>query len=154
MEEIISKIIDRYPSGKRDLLIPLLQDIQDQTGHLSNDSLQEVSRHMKIPLNKIYGVASFYDQFRFSDKGKYHFRICRGTACHVFRSSTYLEELEKQLHVKAGQTSRDGRFSIEVVNCLGACSNAPVIAMNDTFYSAIPPLELTRLIHSLKEKAD
>ncbi len=154
MDEIIEKIIQGYPVGKRDLLIPLLQEIQTAAGHLSNDSLQEVSRHMKIPLNKIYGVATFYDQFRFKNKGKFHFRVCRGTACYIFRSSTFLTELEKLLHVKSGHTSKDGKYSLEVVNCLGACDSAPVMAINETFYIGITPAQLTKIVLSLKEKAD
>lgn len=154
MDEVIAKIIQGYPVGKRDLLIPLLQEIQAVAGHLSNDSLQEVSRHMKIPLNKIYGVATFYDQFRFKNKGTFHFRVCRGTACHVYRSSTFLLELEKLLHVKAGQTSKDGKYSLEIVNCLGACNSAPVMAINETYYTGITPANLPKIIVSLKEKAD
>lgn len=153
MDEIVDRIIQSHSQGKKDQLIPLLQEIQSAKGHLSNESLQEVSRRLEIPINKIYGVATFYDQFRFRDKGRFHFRVCCGTACHVFRSSTFLAELEKLLHIKAGETGKDGKFSLEVVACLGACNKAPVLAINDTFYSDITPSSLPKIILSLKEKA-
>jgi NADH-quinone oxidoreductase subunit E len=154
MESAVSAILQKYPSGRKDLLIPVLQEIQRTAGHLTNDTLIKVSSHLNIPINSIYGVATFYDQFRFTDKGRYHIRICRGTACHVYCSSNYLAELEKHLNVRAGNTSKDGKFSIELVNCLGACSNAPAIAVNDTYYTGVTPSLLTTLISSLKEKAE
>lgn len=150
MDDNIRKIINNCPPGKKDQLIPLLQDIQSAEGHLSPESIAEVSKHMNIPLNKVYGVATFYDQFRFRDRGKYHFRICSGTACHIYRSAGFLSELEKLLKVKSGQTSKDGRFSLEVVSCLGACNNAPVMAVNEKYYSAMPLSDLPVIISSLK----
>jgi len=132
MEEEVENIIRKYPAGKKDNLIPLLQEIQKKAGHLSDNAVHEVSRHMKIPLNKIYGVASFYDQFRFGNKGRFHIQICQGTACHIFRSTTFKSEIEKILQIKAGNTTKDGKFSFEVVYCLGACSNAPVMVINGT----------------------
>jgi NADH-quinone oxidoreductase E subunit len=151
MEETIEKILRKYPAGKKDSLIPLLQDIQRESGHLSDSSILEVSRYMNIPLNKIYGVASFYDQFRFGNKGRYHIQICHGTACHLYRSSTFQSEIEKILQVKAGQTTKDGKFSLEVVNCLGACGNAPVMVMNGTAYGNLTLNRLQKIISRIKD---
>jgi NADH-quinone oxidoreductase subunit E len=151
MEETIERILRKYPAGKKDSLIPLLQDIQREEGHLSDNSILEVSRYMNIPLNKIYGVATFYDQFRFGKRGRYHVQICHGTACYIYRSSTFQVEIEKILQVKAGQTTKDGKFSLEVVNCLGACSNAPVLFLNGTAHGNITIERLQKILSRIKE---
>jgi NADH-quinone oxidoreductase subunit E len=150
MEESIEKTLRKYPAGKKDSLIPLLQEIQRETGHLSDNSLLEVSRYMNIPLNKIYGVASFYDQFNFIKKGRHHILVCNGTSCHINHCITFRAEIEKILQVKAGQTTKDGRFSLEVVNCLGACSNAPVMVLNDKAYGNLTLERVQKLLSGLK----
>jgi len=131
----------------------MLQEIQEKRGFLTEEILSDISGHLNLPVNKIYGVAAFYDQFRFRSHGRNHIQLCNGTACHLFRSSTFLSELEKQLKVKAGNTSRDGKYSIEVVTCLGACEQSPVIKVNQTHYNRVTPEELGKIIQSLKDKA-
>jgi len=151
MEETIDRILRKYPAGKKDSLIPLLQEIQRESGHLSDSSIAEVSRYMNIPLNKIYGVASFYDQFRFGKQGRYHVQICHGTTCHIYRSSAFQAEIEKILQVKAGQTTKDGKFSLEVVNCLGACGNAPVMLLNGIAHGNLTTGRLQKILSRIKE---
>jgi NADH-quinone oxidoreductase E subunit len=153
MEETLEKILRKYPPGKKDILIPLLQEIQHEAGHLSENLIREVSRHMNIPLNKIYGVATFYDQFRFGKRGRYHVQLCRGTACHVYRSSTLQCEVEKILQVKAGQMTRDGKFSLEIVSCLGACANAPVITINGVAHGNLTGEHLNKILARLVSSA-
>ena len=92
---VTSEILDTYQEAGRDSLIPILQEIQDHEGWLSEASLTKVGKHLNLPVSKIYGVATFYNQFRFQPKGKYHIQICRGTACHVLGSSNVQTELEK-----------------------------------------------------------
>ena len=150
MEGSIEKILRKYTAGKKDSLIPLLQEIQREEGHLSDVSINEVSRYMNIPLNKIYGVATFYDQFRFGKKGRYHVQICQGTTCHFYRSLAFRKEIEKILQVRAGQTTKDGKFSLEVVNCLGACSKAPVLIINGTAYAGLTIDSLQKLLSGIK----
>ena len=118
-------------------MIPILQEIQEKDGYLSEDAINKVGHSLKMPTSKIFGVATFYNQFRFEPLGKYHIQVCRGTACHVLGSATVLEEIEKQLKVKAGQTTRDKLFSIEVVACIGACGLAPVISINGEFHAKV-----------------
>ena len=154
MKEILEKILARHPMNKKDSLLPILQEVQKANGYLTEDLLSEVGRYLGMPVNKVYGVAAFYDQFRFTPLGLYHIRICQGTACHLFGSSSFLGELEKQLKVKAGGISRDKRFSLEIVNCMGACESAPVLRVNDTFYPHLTLEELSRIIHNLKEKTE
>ena len=154
MNEILEKILDKYPVNRKDALLPLLQELQKEKGYLTEELLAEVGRYLNMPANKVFGVAAFYDQFRFRPLGIFHIQLCRGTSCHLYGSSTYLTELEKQLKEKAGGTSRDRRFSLEIVNCMGACESAPLLRVNDTFYPHVTPGELTRIIHILKEKTE
>ena len=150
----IKKILNKYPEATRDNLIPMLQDIQNNEGYLSKESIVEVGSYLNIPSSKIFGVATFYNQFRFQPNGKYHIQVCRGTACHVLGSATVLQELEKQLKVKAGETTRDGLFSIEVVACIGACGLAPVIAINGEFFAKVNTASIKEIIENFRNRED
>jgi NADH-quinone oxidoreductase subunit E len=141
---------EKYPGAERDALIPVLQDIQDTFGYLPKESIEAVSEKMKIPESKIFGVASFYNQFRFQPIGTYQILICRGTACHVKGSLKVLEALEKELKIKSGQTTKDGLFTLTVVACLGACGLAPVIAINGEFHAAMTPEKTLSLITEIR----
>jgi len=107
----VNQILNEYANCGSDSLIPILQKIQEEEGFLSRQAVIEVGKTLDIPASKIYGVATFYNQFRFEPLGKYHLQVCRGTACHVLGSATVLQELEKMLRIKAGQPTRDGLFS-------------------------------------------
>jgi NADH-quinone oxidoreductase subunit E len=150
--EKIDLILQEYKGAKRDSLIPMLQDIQEVEGFLSENSIVKVGNILNLPTSKIYGVATFYNQFRFQPNGKYHVQVCRGTACHVLGSSTVLKEIEKKLKIKAGQTPRDGLFSIEVVACIGACGLAPVISVNGQFFAKVTTDSLIGIIESFRNK--
>lgn len=152
--EAIKDIFTKYPEAGRDNLIPILQDIQNVDGFLSKESIVKVGSYLNMPSSKIFGVATFYNQFRFQPNGKYHIQVCRGTACHVLGSVTVLQEMEKQLKVKAGETTRDGLFSIEVVACIGACGLAPVISVNGEFYARVNAKSLAGIIETYKNKED
>lgn len=145
-------ILEAYPNSERDDLIPILQDIQTQNGWLSEDAIIETGKYLKLPVSKIYGVATFYNQFRFQPKGKYHIQVCRGTACHVLGSSTVLQEVEKILKIKADETTRDGLFSLEVVACIGACGLAPVISINGEFHARVTSSEIKEIIENYKQQ--
>ena len=148
----LKDIIKSYKGAGRESLIPLLQNIQESQGFLSRESVYLASEVLDLPSSKIYGVATFYNQFRFEPKGKYHIQVCRGTACHVLGSATVLEKLEKELKCKAGQTTRDGLFSIEVVACIGACGLAPVINVNGTFHAKVTGESITGIVKSYRSK--
>jgi NADH-quinone oxidoreductase subunit E len=152
MQKEINKILSGYPTSGREHLIPILQDIQEGIGYLAEEAVVKVGAHLGLPVSKIYSVATFYNQFRFEPTGKYHVQVCRGTACHVLGSSTVLKEIEKKLKIKAGQTTRDGLFSIEVVACIGACGLAPVISVNGQFFAKVTTDSLTEIIETFKNK--
>jgi NADH-quinone oxidoreductase E subunit len=141
-----SKIFEEYQPKDKSSLIPLLQDVQNIYGYLPEDALQEISDYVGIPLSRVYGVATFYNQFRLIPLGENVIRVCRGTACHVKNSSNILYALESTLNIKAGQTSRDKKFSIEVVNCIGACSIAPVITINDEYFGRLTVKEIPSIL--------
>lgn len=150
----LTEIFNDYTDSGRDSLIPILQDIQTQEGYLSKESIIEVGSHLNMPSSKIYGVATFYNQFKFQPNGKYHIQICRGTACHVLGSASVLQELEKQLKIKAGQTTRDQLFSLEIVACIGACGLAPVISVNGEFHANVDAGKLKNILENCKKMED
>ena len=143
-----SEVLNKLGEVGRDSLIPILQEIQDNEGWLSDKSLTEVGKYLNLPVSKIYGVATFYNQFRFQPKGKYHIQICRGTACHVLGSSNVQTELEKLLKIKSDETTKDGQFSLEVVACIGACGLAPVLSINGKFYAKVTSDSIKDIIES------
>ena len=146
MQATLDEILSRYKPGSRESLLPLLQDIQIEFGYLNEEAILKVGQHIKLPSSKVYGIATFYDQFRFVPKGKFHFKVCRGTSCHMHGSSGILREVERVLSIKEGQTTRDGRFSLEAVSCMGACGSAPVINVNGEFLTAITIPDIAKII--------
>lgn len=146
----LKAILEKNKNKKRDALIGLLQEIQEAEGYISKDAVLEVSRYLGIPSSKIYGVATFYNQFRFEPLGKYHFMVCRGTACHVKGSASCLKTAEDMLGIKAGHTTKDGLFSLETVACMGACGLAPVISVNGEFHAGVTPDKLRKIIEDIK----
>ncbi len=149
----IESILKKHPKAKRDALIPILQEVQQAVGFLSRDAVIQIGRHLGLPASKIYGVATFYNQFRFLATGKYHVQVCRGTACHVKGSASVLEAVKHHLNLKPGQTARDGVFSLEVVACIGACGLAPVISVNGEFYAGMTPDAVKTLLNTYRRKA-
>lgn len=154
MTKSIEAILEENPNADRDSLIPILQEVQDSEGFLSEKAIVKVGKHLKLPTSKIFGVATFYNQFRFEPKGKFHIQVCRGTACHVLGSATVLDELEKTLKIKADQTSGDGLFSIEVVACIGACGLAPVISVNGEFHAKVTSASIKEIVENYKNQID
>jgi len=150
--KILEAILQKFPNRHREDLIPLLHEIQDEMGYLSPEAIAVVSQYLTISANKIYGVATFYDNFRFEPVGRYHVRVCNGTACKVAGSSLLIQELQKQLKIVSGQTDQQGLFSLEVVSCLGACGLAPIIEINGTFYTGMNPARLQSVLHQLQAK--
>jgi len=152
MKQDLEPIFLKFPNRLREDLIPMLQMIQDKFGYLSKDIIREVGFYLDISVNKIYGVATFYDNFRFGPVGRYHIRLCHGTACHVAGASTLLQELEMQLRIGSGETDKDGLFSLEVVSCIGACGLAPLIEVNQEYFTNLSHENIKNLISQFREK--
>jgi NADH-quinone oxidoreductase subunit E len=149
----VEPILKEFPGVGRDSLIPILQTVQDRHGYLSREAMVQIGRHLRLPVSKIYGVATFYNQFRFQPQGRYHIQVCRGTACHVKGSARVLDAVTQVLKVQPGQTTRDGLFSLEVVACIGACGLAPVICVNGEFYANVTAEKLSKLIAGWRKEA-
>jgi NADH-quinone oxidoreductase E subunit len=139
-------IFKKYPAKDKSNLIALLQGVQEVYGYLPEGVLQEVADFVEMPLSRVYGVATFYNQFRLTPLGENVIRVCRGTACHVCNSANILFSLETALGIKAGQTSRDKKFTLETVACIGACSIAPVITVNDEYFGKITVKEIPNIV--------
>ncbi len=129
-------------------LIPLLQQAQERAGYLSAESLKEIAQTLHISENEVYGVASFYAQFRFNAPGRHSIKICLGTACHVRGGQKLLESLERELHIKPGETTEDGLFDLQRVACLGCCALAPVMQIDDQIYGRVTNTRLKRILES------
>ncbi len=151
--EVTERILRRHPDAGRDKLIPILQEVQEALGFLSRESVELIGNHLNLPASKIFGVATFYNQFRFEPMGKFHIQICRGTACHVKGSLPILNALVKELDVQPGKTTKDGLFSLEVLACIGACGLAPVIAVNGEFHARLESDQISGIIDSYRKKA-
>jgi NADH-quinone oxidoreductase subunit E len=152
MSTNLEQILQNYPRAQRDALIPILQAIQEQEGYLSREAITKVGEYLQLPASKIYGVATFYNQFRFQPVGKFHIMICRGTACHVKGSAKVLEAFKRELKIEPGQTTKDGLFSLEVVACLGACGQAPVIAVNGEFLAKVEPEKVRSILITYRKQ--
>lgn len=139
-------------SGRQEELIPLLQKVQRDEGFISDDSMQRIADFAGVPLSKVYGVATFYAQFRFSPKGKKHIMVCRGTACHVKGAKRVQEEIESQLGIKEGETSHDLEYSLENVACIGACSLAPCVMVNNDVEAKLSADKVRKVFTIKKEK--
>jgi NADH-quinone oxidoreductase E subunit len=148
----LDPLLERYPNASRDALIPMLQEVQHEFGYLSRDAVVRIGDHLNLPASKIYGVATFYNQFRFQPQGRNHVQVCRGTACHVKGSAAILEAIKRELKIEAGQTTRDGEFSLEVVACIGACGLAPVIAINGNFHAGVTTKSVAKILDSYRDK--
>lgn len=140
------KIFENYPSKDKSVLIPVLQDVQNIYGYLPEIALQDVSDFIGLPLSRVYGVATFYNQFRLTPLGENVIRVCRGTACHVSNSANILFNLETALNIKAGETTRDKKFTLETVACIGACSIAPVITVNEDYFGKVAVKEIPNIL--------
>jgi NADH-quinone oxidoreductase E subunit len=147
----ISEILNKY--SEKDDLMPALQEIQKEYGYLSEENLVILSKKINVPLTQISGVATFYNWFKLKPVGKYHIAICRGTACHVNNSEHLLKFLEKKLRINAGELTDDKIFSLECVNCIGACAKAPAMMINDTVYGELNEKKVEIILEELRTKA-
>ncbi|MEE4197953.1 MAG: NADH-quinone oxidoreductase subunit NuoE [Bacteroidales bacterium] len=150
----IEKILDQYPFVQRDNLIPILQEIQKNFGYISEEAIVRVGNYLKMPTSKIYGLATFYNQFRFIPKGNYHIKICNGTSCHVNANQLIVQEVEKILGIKSGENTRDNRFSLETTSCMGVCGRGPVMAINHKYFTELTVSKVRAIIKDYQQRED
>ncbi len=137
--------------GKSGALIPVLQDAQEIVGYLPVALLERIAQWLGVPGHEVFGVATFYAFFSMTPRGKNLIRVCLGTACHLKGGASMVEELSRRLELAPGQTSADRRFTLETVNCVGACALAPVVVINNQYYPKMTQSRLSGIIDQLLE---
>lgn len=130
-------------------LIPILQEVQSEYGYLSKENMIRISEYLEISPNEVYGVASFYQQFKFTKPGKHIISVCLGTACFVKGGQILAETVRTKLNIEPGETTEDGLFSFERVACLGCCALAPVVQIDGEVFGQVKPTKLLRLINRI-----
>ena len=141
----LDTILDEQKRNSEEL-IEVLQDIQEIYKYLPEEALRRVSQALEVPLIEVYRVANFYKAFTLQPRGKHLLTVCMGTACHVKGASRILESLERNLVIKAGETTKDKKFTLEAVRCLGCCGLAPVVTVNDDVYGSMTPEKMLKAL--------
>jgi NADH:ubiquinone oxidoreductase subunit E len=131
-------------------LIEVLQDVQDQFGYISAESMQTVAKALGVPLIEVYRVAHFYKAFSLQPEGEHVITVCTGTACHVRGSDLLIDQLKGELKIKPGETTADGQFTLKCVNCLGACALAPVVVKNSTYHNHMTPGAVRTMVATVR----
>ena len=147
----LAGILARYTKESRNL-IPVLQEVQQKLGYLPREAMEEIAGFLGIPAVDVWGVATFYNQFRFVPLGKYHARVCLGTACHLRGGRLIMEALEREMDLKVGETTPDGNFSLERVACIGCCMLAPVMVIGDKIYPRMTPFKVEEALVPYKQE--
>ncbi|UCD74164.1 MAG: NADH-quinone oxidoreductase subunit NuoE [Phycisphaerales bacterium] len=141
----LGAVLSRY-DGVRSDLIPILQDVQDELGYLPEEAVATIAEHLNLSKNDVFGVATFFTQFRFNAPGEHCIKVCQGTACHVRGSGLIVDELSRKLGVAPGQTTADRKFSLERVACYGSCALAPVVIIDDKVHGRMDMKKTEKLI--------
>ncbi len=153
VNEIVTEIRHDF-SGKRDEIIPMLQKVQNRLGYIPEIAMEAIARLTKSPAAAVYGVATFYEQFRFQPVGKHIVKVCRGTACHVKGAERILNEIEAGFRMKPGETSRDRQFTLETVACFGSCAIAPVVLVDGAVKGRMNPAKTSKVMNDVRENND
>ena len=150
MEEQVKKVFEDY-EGKSIELIPILQQVQSELSYLPDEAMKMVAKFTGVPESKVFAVATFYEQFRFTPMGKNKITICRGTACHVRGAQRITEEIERHLGIETGETTEDLEYTIETAACIGCCGLAPVFLINEDTYGKQTPAKTVKAIKEREE---
>jgi len=150
-DEKMEKILSKYAVDKSNL-IQILNEVQEAYGYIPKNAQFAISEYLQMPMAEIYGVITFYSRFTLKPKGKYNVAVCLGTACFVKGSEKVLDRLKEKLSIDVGETTSDGKFSIEATRCIGACGLAPVFTINDEVYGNATPELIDRIIDEYMEK--
>ncbi len=145
IQEQLDDILSRYTGAKSEL-IPILQEAQEQLRYLPAEAMQQISRFLRIPESAVFGVSTFYAQFKLVPSGRRIVRVCRGTACHVRGGARILREVERRLHIKPGKTTDDLEYTLETVACIGACALAPTMTIEKETYGQMTTKKVAEVI--------
>lgn len=145
---IVEQIVDRYDSDEG-MLIPMMQDLQAACGYLPAEALRSLSKCLDMPLSRVYAVATFYSSFRLAPQGAHEVTLCMGTVCYLKGAPDILEAICKEFQVEAGGTTADRLFSLQPVNCVGACALAPVMVVDGKYYDGVTPASAIEVLEGL-----
>ncbi len=148
----LDPIIEKY-RGKKGILIPVLHEVQNRVGYLPDDIQKHISRELKVPLSKITGVISFYSFFTTEPQGDHTLGICLGTACYVKGAEDLVDEVKDQLDISEGETSADGTFTLTVTRCVGTCSLAPVLMVDNKYYGNLTPADISGILEKYQDSS-
>ncbi len=150
-DKFLEELFNKYQPIK-DNLIQMLNEVQEHYGYVPMRTQMELSEFLKVPMAEIYGVVTFYSRFTLKPKGKYNIAVCLGTACYVKGSQKIMDRLKERLKIEAGETTKDGKFSIEETRCVGACGLAPVFTVNGEVYGKATVQKLDQVLEELNKK--
>ena len=148
----MEKLLDEFEPNQKDL-IHILHRIQAEFGYIPPEAISAVAKHLKITENQIYGVLTFYKAFSLKPRGKHLITICMGTACHVRGAPRILDEFKRGLGIEPGETTEDDQFTLETVNCVGACALGPIVISDGDYHGQMKTREVDKLIEQIKKKA-
>jgi NADH-quinone oxidoreductase subunit E len=149
IREQLGEILSHY-TGQRSELIPILQEAQERFRYLPEDVMKDIARFLRLSESTVFGVATFYAQFKFSPSGRIVVRVCRGTACHVRGAPRILDETEKRLGIRPGETTTNLEYSLETIACFGSCALAPVVVVDDDVYGRMTPTKVGKILGDTK----
>jgi len=144
-------IMELADKGNNKNLLSILQDVQKECGYLPEERLREIAVMLDMPLIDVCGVATFYKSFSLTPRGRHQVKVCLGTACHVRGADRIVEELERKLDVRRGETSEDGEFSLEAVMCLGCCAIGPVVVVDGKYYGQVTTAKVESILKTIRE---
>lgn len=153
IDRILTEVLSPHRK-QRGSLIPLLQEVQAKLGYLPGEAMQAIADFLEIPRVDVWGVATFYNQFRLTPLGKHHVVVCMGTACHLAGGKLIMEAMERELEIKSGETSPDGRFSLERVACIGCCMLAPVTVIGERIHPRMTPFKVEEILIPYKQEQE
>ncbi len=143
--EKVEGIIEEH-KGLSSALIGILLDVQEEFNYLPRDAMLKIADRLEIPPSRIYGLATFFKAFSLAPRGKYPIRVCMGTACHVKGAVTIIEKIERELNIKSGETTEDGKFDLDEVNCMGCCGLAPVVTVGNDLYGKLSLSKIPKIL--------
>lgn len=152
-QAVVEPIVNKY-NCEEGMLIPILQDIQAEYNYLPKDTLLQVADKLDIPLIQVYRVATFFKAFSLKPKGEHHISVCLGTACHVRSAPNVKEKLERELGIKAGDTTNDLKFSLETVNCLGACALGPIVVVDGEYHGQMNTVKVDKVLKQIRSNGE
>ncbi len=154
MEEYkkMQEILKKYPKNDKNNMIQILNEVQEEFGYISEQAMLDISKHIDVTLSEIYSVVTFYSRFTLKQAGKYHITVCLGTACFVKGSEKILDRAKERLNIEVGDTTSDGKFSLDEVRCIGACGLAPVFTVNGEVYGKATVKMLDEVIDNLMKE--